>query len=40
MSSTEALSALGVQWFWVAVFLVAALTMFRVGVRRFESYGG
>lgn len=34
------LRALGVQWMWVAIFLVLALRSWRAGVRRFQAFGG
>jgi ABC-2 type transport system permease protein len=35
-----ALRDLGVQWGFVAIFLVAALALWRAGVKRFEAFGG
>lgn len=34
------LRALGIQWAWAAVLLVAALGSWRSGVRRYSAYGG
>jgi ABC-2 type transport system permease protein len=36
----RALAALGMQWVYVAVFLVAAITLWRRGLRRYAAYGG
>lgn len=36
----EALRLLAAQWVWVAVLLIAALTFWRRGLRRFAAYGG
>jgi ABC-2 type transport system permease protein len=35
----EALRLLAVEWGWVAVFLVAALALWRVGLKRWNAYG-
>jgi ABC-2 type transport system permease protein len=36
----EALALLAGQWAWAAAFMVLSLTLWRVGVRRFQAYGG
>ena len=35
-----ALTDLGIQWAYVAIFCVAAIAVWRKGVRRFAAYGG
>ncbi|MBX5483681.1 MAG: ABC-2 family transporter protein, partial [Myxococcaceae bacterium] len=36
----ETLMLLGRQWGWVAVLALAAVSMWRLGVKRFAAYGG
>jgi ABC-2 type transport system permease protein len=37
---SSALTQLGIQWMYVALFFVAALAVWRRGVRRFSAFGG
>lgn len=39
-SLPEALALLARQWAWAGAFLVASLALWRVGVRRFQAFGG
>lgn len=39
MSTEQALTELGTQWAFVAALVVAALLVWRSGIRRFEAYG-
>ena len=34
------LRGLAVQWAWAALFLTLALTLWKRGIRRYESFGG
>jgi ABC-2 type transport system permease protein len=40
LATDQALRALGVQWAYVAGMLVAALAIWRAGMRRFVAFGG
>lgn len=40
LDQAAALRALGIQWAYVAAMLVAALTIWRLGMRRFVAFGG
>ena len=40
MSTGDAVRALAVQWTYVAIFAVGALTIWRAGMRRYVAFGG
>jgi ABC-2 type transport system permease protein len=40
LSHEQALRDLGLQWSWIAFFLLLVQLLWRLGMRRFGAYGG